>query len=120
MKLTVFGEKKDVISFTASYHDFIDGKEDACGKWQEAFFVMLGWKNTLDKRFWECTINSTNKGEAFLHIVSPLEHEEWVENLLKDCGYKNIKKSISKALVIQDPYYDNDDLDDTVYYFIDD
>ena len=118
MKLTVCGNTADVVSFAASYRDFIDGNEDVGRKWQEAFFEVLSWKNTLTKRFWECTIEADTKGGAFLYIVSPLEHEEWVENMLKGCGYKNIRKSVSKALLIDDPYYDNDGLDEILHYYL--
>lgn len=117
MKITIYGEAEEVAIFTASYRDFVKAHDPK--DWQGAFFEVLGWKNTLTARFYECTINSTNKGEAFLHIVSPAKYAEWVSNLLVDCGYVGISLKTSKAFVYDDPIYENDGLDDILYYYCD-
>lgn len=117
MKLTVFGEIKEVAVFTASYRDFVAVHDP--NDWQEAFFHVMGWKNTLTSRFYECTIDSTPTGKAFLLVVSPAKHAEWVENCLIECGYEKIARRIEKAFIYDDPIYDNDGLDDVIGYYSD-
>ena len=115
MKITVYGETQEVAVFTASYRDFV--KVHSPKDWQGSFFEVMGWKNTLHSRFYELTIESTSKGEAFLRLVSPAKYSGWVHELLVNCGYEQIAMRKAQAFAFDDPVYDNDGLDDVIGYY---
>ena len=100
-------DREQAVCYTANYKDF-DGDVE---KWREAYFHLLGWKNTWEIPF-EMNICSHRDHTPYLFLVIPKRNEEATDSMLEDLGYTFKKNDCTVGVFSPDI---DDDID--FWYF---
>ncbi len=91
----MYKEVLETVTFISYYKDF----NDSLNSWQEAYFMLLSWKNTFNTPI-KMDIESTGTHEAYLHLVVKKEDSADTKTLLEELGYKEIRAIETKTIEI--------------------